>query len=209
MDFPAQYADLSTRDRMLVAARTMFSERGFYGVSIAQVAAALGMSKQALLHHFGSKERLYGEVLQSVSRELDSLLTKTVAERGGGAECLAEIFVRLQPGDEATTERSRLLVRELLDNARRAGDATTWYLAPFLGELETQLGRCENWRDTKLAVRRAALFRWLGAVEYTVIAGPTLRAIYGDEGSTAMWQETTRTLRSTMLAQISAGPPRG
>ena len=51
-----------TRERLLDQAEPLFAERGFYGVSIAAIASELGLTKQALLHHFGSKEKLYGEV---------------------------------------------------------------------------------------------------------------------------------------------------
>lgn len=63
----------STRDRMIEEARALFAERGFYGVSIAQIAAELGLTKQALLHHFGTKERLYGLVLEQIAGELAGL----------------------------------------------------------------------------------------------------------------------------------------
>jgi AcrR family transcriptional regulator len=52
-----------TRDAFLDAAKRHFAQRGFYGASIAAIAEELGLTKQALIHHFGTKERLYGEVL--------------------------------------------------------------------------------------------------------------------------------------------------
>ena len=61
---------LSTRDQFIAAAQHLFAEKGFYGASIAAIAEELGLTKQALLHHFGNKEKLYGEVLQRLSGEL-------------------------------------------------------------------------------------------------------------------------------------------
>ena len=52
-----------TREALVEVARRLFSERGFYGVSVAAIASELGITKQALLHHFGTKEALYAEVL--------------------------------------------------------------------------------------------------------------------------------------------------
>ena len=59
-----------TRDHFLDAATHLFSEHGFSGTSVADVANQLGVTKQAVLHHFGNKERLYGEVLQRTADEL-------------------------------------------------------------------------------------------------------------------------------------------
>lgn len=55
------------RERFIEAATDVFAERGFYGTSIAAIADALPLTKQALLHHFGSKEKLYAEVLKRKS----------------------------------------------------------------------------------------------------------------------------------------------
>ena len=59
-----------TRERLLSAALKQFAERGFYGASIAQIAAELDLTKQALLYYFKRKEDLYGEVLKRITGNL-------------------------------------------------------------------------------------------------------------------------------------------
>ena len=61
-----------SREEYLDAAEALFAERGFYGVSIAAIAEQLGLTKQALLHHFKSKAQLYGDVLHRISTQYDS-----------------------------------------------------------------------------------------------------------------------------------------
>ncbi|MEO1420472.1 MAG: helix-turn-helix domain-containing protein, partial [Pseudomonadota bacterium] len=39
-----------TRNQILDAAEQQFADRGFYGVSLANIAETLGVTKQALLH---------------------------------------------------------------------------------------------------------------------------------------------------------------
>ena len=51
------------RRRYLEIATHRFAERGFHGVTLAALADDAGVTKQALLHFFPTKERLYGEVL--------------------------------------------------------------------------------------------------------------------------------------------------
>ena len=57
----------ATKEKFLDVARKLFAEKGFYGVSIAAISSELDLTKQALLHHFGSKEKLYGLVLEGIS----------------------------------------------------------------------------------------------------------------------------------------------
>ena len=47
----------STRDQFLQAAIKQFADRGFYGTSIASIAADLGLTKQALLRACAGVDR--------------------------------------------------------------------------------------------------------------------------------------------------------
>lgn len=53
-----------TREAVLDAAVDLFGSRGYRGASLAEVAAAAGLSNAGLLHHFPSKEHLLIAVLQ-------------------------------------------------------------------------------------------------------------------------------------------------
>lgn len=51
------------RAELVAAAFQVFAEKGYLGLSIRQIAEAIGTSHTALLHHFGSKEALLEAVL--------------------------------------------------------------------------------------------------------------------------------------------------
>lgn len=58
------------RAQILDTAATLFAERGFHGVSVAELGAACGISGPALYKHFDSKDAMLAEMLVSISEEL-------------------------------------------------------------------------------------------------------------------------------------------
>ncbi|MEL7029821.1 MAG: TetR/AcrR family transcriptional regulator [Pseudomonadota bacterium] len=188
-----------TRQRLLDEARGLFAERGFYGVSLAQIAGALGITKQGLLHYFGTKERLYGEVLEGIASEYEALRA-SIAETGSPADRLTAYLLALAGGTPAETERARLLVRELLDNRQRAETARSWRLKPFLDELMAMLRTLPGWETASNATCLAALVPLIGAVSYEAISAPTFQGIYGRKTAADM----RRVFQSRYEAMVKA-----
>ena len=55
---------MKPRDRILDAAMLVFRRHGFRRSSIEQAAEAAGLTRQALYHHFKSKEALFRAVIE-------------------------------------------------------------------------------------------------------------------------------------------------
>jgi AcrR family transcriptional regulator len=51
------------RQEILVASHEVFGARGFHKASLGEIAERVGITHQGILHHFGSKEQLFVEVL--------------------------------------------------------------------------------------------------------------------------------------------------
>ena len=60
----------SRREQIIDAAAALFAERGFHGVSVDDIGAAVGISGAALYKHFANKEALLGEMLVDISERL-------------------------------------------------------------------------------------------------------------------------------------------
>ena len=59
-----------TRERVLYAALAAFGLRGYDSTSLDELAAGMGITKQAILYHFSSKEELLHSVIEIAAQEL-------------------------------------------------------------------------------------------------------------------------------------------
>jgi AcrR family transcriptional regulator len=60
----------SRREQILSTAAALFAQRGFHGVSVADLGAACGVSGPALYRHFASKDAMLAEMLVGISERL-------------------------------------------------------------------------------------------------------------------------------------------
>ena len=193
---------METRERFIDAASAIFAERGFYGTSIAAVADALPFTKQALLHHFGSKEKLYAEVLRRISDRLMAELNNIGERYADPRERFEETFVEFYRSSLAHPGDTALLMRELLDNKRRAETSQTWYLKPFL---ETLTDLAASIPSTGLNSRHAAqalVYQLLGAINYFAVSEPTLARMFGKQAIAKLRKGYESELRTLIAARL-------
>ena len=81
----------SRREQILEIAADLFAERGFHGVSIADLGAACGFSGPAIYKHFRSKQAILSEMLVSISEELLEEGTRRVAAAADDKAALASL----------------------------------------------------------------------------------------------------------------------
>ncbi|MEU0476940.1 TetR/AcrR family transcriptional regulator [Streptomyces olivaceus] len=87
------------REQILKEAARLFAERGFHGVGVDEIGAAVGISGPGLYRHFAGKDAMLAELLVGIS---DSLLTgakRRLAEAGSdragvaGPEAVLDSFI--------------------------------------------------------------------------------------------------------------------
>lgn len=64
-----------TRDEILKAAGMLFAQRGYFGVSMQEIAYELNLTKAALYYHFKSKDELCFALLSSTAQDLINSLS--------------------------------------------------------------------------------------------------------------------------------------
>lgn len=74
----------TTPERILDGALTSFGTRGYEATSLDALASSLGLTKQAILYHFASKEVLLEAVIDRSAIELSATLEGALADAGRG-----------------------------------------------------------------------------------------------------------------------------
>lgn len=109
------------RETILEAALGVFSEQGFKGATLDEIAGAAGLSKPNVLYYFASKEAIYTELLSTL---LDTWLDPLRAIDPDGDpvdEIIGYVLRKLQMSREFPRE-SRLFANEIVQGAPRILD---------------------------------------------------------------------------------------
>tara|TARA_R110002110_G_scaffold333755_2_gene544665 strand:+ start:241639 stop:242226 length:588 start_codon:yes stop_codon:yes gene_type:complete len=194
---------MSTREQFIITAQRLFAAKGFYGVSIAAIAEQMGLTKQALLHYFGSKEKLYGEVLQAISDELMSATQEIIEREPDAAERLAALIEAQLRNLMSDQDSARLIMRELLDNEQRASKAASWYLQPYLETLVDTALMIDAHRTKTRGQALAMVYQLLGAAHYFAVSGPTLTRMFGSRVFKEVSDNYENELRALILTRLA------
>ncbi|MEV4701923.1 TetR/AcrR family transcriptional regulator [Actinoplanes sp. NPDC049316] len=129
------------REEILAAATELIAVSGFNGVSLGEFAAACGMTKAGLLHHFPSKEHVLVGVLERRD-ELDVAAVMGDADPAPDAETARAALTRLvhrNLGQQSVVKLYTVLSAEALDPAHPAHDYFRRRLRTSRDRLERQL----------------------------------------------------------------------
>ena len=130
-----------TRELILEEAVRCFAENGYEGTSLNDIAAGVGIRRQSLLHHFGSKEALYGEAFELLLSDWFMRLEAAITAPGTG-RTRVELVIRagfdLFAGNP---DYVRMMRREALDGGVHLGIDLAAVLRPMFDRVVTWLRR--------------------------------------------------------------------
>lgn len=171
-----------TREKLIEVAIKLFAAKGFDGTSINDIAAELAITKQALLHHFGRKEKLYGEVLQRIFAGSEARVeqainrhTDPVARLRAALDAMYQLMMK-------DTNRAQVLLRELLDNQHRAPDARRWYFQPLMNRFLELARAARPDLNVSDGVIAAFIYQNVSAGHYFAVSLPTMQQVLGQNG---------------------------
>lgn len=128
------------RQTILEAALEVFSQYGFRGATLDQIAEVAGLSKPNLLYYFPSKEAIHVTLLSGLMDSWLAPLRELDPEGDPVAEIMGYVHRKLDLSRDYPRE-SRLFANEILQGAPRMMGALTGELKTLVDEKAAVLGR--------------------------------------------------------------------
>ena len=124
---------------ILAVAKVLFSDKGYHGVAVDEIARRVGVSPAILYRHFPSKEALYEEVLNQIACKRESYVEAVVQSDGSFSEVLRMITRRYVE----SVSRDPDYLRMELQSALEGSDATRQFFEnrwrPFTDYIEVTI----------------------------------------------------------------------
>ncbi|MEM6992309.1 MAG: TetR/AcrR family transcriptional regulator [Myxococcota bacterium] len=198
------------REQILDAAETLFADGGFHGTSVRDVAGRLSIPTASLLHHFPRKESLYGAVLERIATALGAALAKVVATDAAMSatqyrERLVRLTRRFWRWTQSNPVHSRLLLRELLDNPARIGDARRLHLAPVVAQFAEFIRAGQDAGAFRGIDPLMFTIHLTGSTSYFVAVLPTLTRLTG-RSDAALTRDYRKDLAALIERLVLATP---
>ena len=198
---PPQVTD--THERCLVAASVAFAQCGFEGTSLRDIASSVGISSAAVLHHFESKKRLYGAVLDRLTRSLEAYVSQPKTPIS--PETVSVMFEAFLDWTLENRGGAPLLLRELLENHERVTTARRLHLQPLIALYVADLKQGQKSGIFKTFDPEIFVFYTLGAITHFAVAHTTVDRMLGRSLASGVTRFRTF-LRGTIVATLTSSP---
>jgi TetR/AcrR family transcriptional regulator len=110
---------MSTKEKILAAARKEFSEKGLEGSRVDAIAASAGVNKAMIYYHFTSKERLYDAILEELFGRVSEFMARILAEDVTAEERFSELARFWVEVIERSPELPPIVLREMASGGER------------------------------------------------------------------------------------------
>lgn len=137
---PRVGTEAGTTPAAIVAAATrLFAAHGFDGTSVQAIADEVGVSKQAVLHHFASKDAVRGAVLEGVLQHWRDAVPRLLLAATGSGDRFEAVFGELYRFFAEEPTRARVLVREAFDRPAETRKLLRAQVRPWLEAVATYI----------------------------------------------------------------------
>ena len=164
---------------ILAAGLVVFSQYGFRGSTLDQVAEEAGLSKPNLLYYFRSKDAIYTALL---ARLLENWLEplREIDAQGDPVEELLGYAKRKLDMSQHFPRESRLFANEIIQGAPRIADVLSGELRTLVDDISSIIeGWCAQGRIKKVDPRHLIFSIWAQTQHYADF-DVQVRAILGD-----------------------------
>jgi AcrR family transcriptional regulator len=192
---------MEPRDGILRAAQVVFARHGFRQTAMAMVAEEAGLSRQALYHHFESKEALFAALVDEL-HEAALADVKEAAKRraSSAAEAIAGVMLAHHKALMSRVAGSPYVAELIEESGRQCGAAVTAHRRLFETELEGVIAAFV--RDGRFTLRAGTTARHL--TEMVQVAAKGVKLEYAGE-SEARHAQALKRMIDVICAGVAAG----
>ena len=178
---PPSSSDQTVRQQLLAAARGLFAQQGYDGVSIRQVAETAAVNPAMIHYYFGSKQGLYEAMLTDTFTPLIERLSAVLGASADDAGALRNFFSLYMHTLGANPWMPPLILREVV---AEGGRLRGWFIQQFaarggglltrLIEREQAAGRIRTDADPSLTA-----LSMVSLAVFPFVAMPVTREVFG------------------------------
>jgi TetR/AcrR family transcriptional regulator len=125
-------AESDVRTRIVDEATRLLAARGFDGTAVQDVADAVGVTKQAVLHHFNSKDQIREAVLGAILAHWKETLPRLLLAATASDDRFEAVFGELTRFFATDPNRARVVLREALDRPNEMRKLLRGAVRPWL-----------------------------------------------------------------------------
>ena len=172
--------DPGKRGQILLAAEQVFSEWGFKGATIREVAEKAGSASSLIFYYFKNKTALYEAVFQNFFDQLEDLIQQHLSLDLDRLGQLREFLFSVTDYSKEHRNMIRILLREIIDDGRMVREIAQKYFTPLY----------ETWNEVFQQGKKEALFKeidplhhihsLIGTTVFYFIAEPIMRELGGN-----------------------------
>lgn len=191
---------MDPKAQIITAAAAVFTRHGFRQTAMTMVAEEARLSRQALYHHFASKEALFAALVDAL-HEAALAASKDVAARvTGDAPSVIFAVMRAYHQDLMSRAAASPFAAELLEESgRQCGPAVSAHARAFEKELERVVEDLVRHRRMRLVPGTSAR----DLVEMLQVAAKGAKAAHAGEGE-AKYARTLKRMIAVICAGVSA-----
>jgi len=109
---------IKTTERILVAARTVFAEKGYNGAHVDEIAVRAGVNKATIYYQIGDKDTLYANVIHQIIGNTAQGIANAVAKADKPGEKIRAYITFIAGAVDKNPELPPIMMREIASGGR-------------------------------------------------------------------------------------------
>jgi len=191
---------MEPRDGILKAAQVVFARHGFRQTAMAMVAEEAGLSRQALYHHFDSKEALFAGLVDGLHEAaLDASKAAVLKRAPRAADAIANVMLAYHKALVSRVVGSVYAAELIEESGRLCGAAVSAFGKRFEKELEGVIAAFV--RDGRFTLRTGIGPR--DVIELVQVAAKGVKAAHAGE-SEAKYAQALKRMIDVICAGVEA-----